>query len=135
MRFVIWRGMSNQCDFDSLFHVQCVVVIAICALCKGNEDLFTSLGFIVAKLKKAFGIKLNQEGIWQLTSIMNKMAPGSPGRLFADPDEQMKRMESRNSPIIGWTINLDEMYQRQMIPRKKAYAVMVEKEILKLEAL
>ena len=66
---------------------------------------------------------------------MNKMAPGSPGRLFADLDEQMKRMESRNSPIIGWTINLDEMYRRQMIPRKKAYAVMVEKEILKLEAL
>lgn len=52
---------------NSLFHMQCVVVITICALCKGNEDLFTSLGFIVAKLKKAFGIKLNQEGIWQLT--------------------------------------------------------------------
>lgn len=55
--------------------------------------------------------------------------------MFANPDEQMKRMESWNSPIIGWTINLDEMYRRQMIPRKKAYAVMVEKEILKLEAL
>lgn len=120
---------------NSLFHVQCVVVIAICALCKGNEDLFTSLDYIAAKLKKAFGIKLNQKGIWQLTSIMNKIAPGSPRKLFTDSDEQMKLMKSQGSPIINWTINLDEMHRRQMVPRKRAYAVMVEKEVLKLEAL
>lgn len=47
---------------NSLFHVQCVVVIAICALCGEKEDLFTSLSLIAAKLKRAFEIKETQEG-------------------------------------------------------------------------
>lgn len=120
---------------NSLFHVQCVVVIAICALCEEDEDLFISLGFIAAKLKRAFEIKETQEGIWQLTAIMNKMAPGSSKRLLADPDVQMELMKSRHSPIINWTMHLDEMYRHEMIPGKRAYRVKIEEEVLKLEVL
>ncbi len=121
---------------DSLLHVQCVVVIAICALCEEDEDLFISLGFIAAKLKRAFEIKETQEGIWQLTAIMNKMAPGSSKKLLTDPDVQMELMKSRHSPIINWTMHLDEMYRCEMIPGKRAYRVRIEEEeVLKLEVL
>lgn len=83
--------MSNQCDFDSLFHVQCVVVIAICALCKGNEDLFTSLGFIVAKQKKAFRIKLNQAR----RNVFGGAAHAAPATRAAarPPDEPARKRE------------------------------------------
>lgn len=119
---------------NSLFHVQCVAVIAICAMCGRNEELFRALCYIFAKLKRAFEIKASQEGIRQLISIMNKMAPGSSGELLADPDAQMELMQSNGSSIINWTMHLDGMYRLQMIPNKKAYKVMLECEIIKLEA-
>ncbi len=102
-------------------------------MCAGNEELFRSLGYIFAKLKRAFEIKASQEGIRQLISIMNKMAPGSSRRLLADPDVQMELMKSRHSSIINWTMHLDEMYRHEMIPGKRAYKVRIEEEVLKLE--
>ncbi len=119
---------------NSLFHIQCVAVIAICAMCAGNEDLLRALGYIFAKLKRAFEVKASQEGIRQLISIMNKMAPGSSRELLADPDAQMKLMQSNGSSVINWTLHLDGMYRLQMIPNKKAYKVMLESEIIKLGA-
>lgn len=119
---------------NSLFHVQCVAVIAICAMCGRNEELFRALCYIFAKLKRAFEIKASQEGIRQLTSIMNKMAPGSSRELLADPDAQMELMKSNRSSIINWTMHLDGMYRLQMIPNKKAYKVAIGEEIIKLEA-
>lgn len=118
---------------NSLFHVQCVAVIAICAMCGRNEDLFRALCYIFAKLKRAFEVKASQEGIRQLISIMNKMAPGSSRELLADPDVQMELMKSRHSSIINWTMHLDEMYQHEMVPGKRAYKVRIEEEVLKLE--
>ena len=118
---------------NSLFHIQCVVVIAICALCEERRDLFLSLGFIITKLKNAFEIKNTQEGIWQLISIMDKMAPGSSKTLLADPKYQMELMKNGNSPIIHWTTALDEQYLRKMIPGKRAYEVEIEREFVKLE--
>lgn len=111
------------------------MVIAICALCGEKEDLFTSLSFIAAKLKGAFEIKETQGGIWQQTAIINKMAPGSSKRLLADPDVQTELMKSRHSPIINWTMHLDEMYRREMIPGKRVNKVRIEEEVLKLEVL
>ena len=119
---------------NSLFHIQCVMVISICAMCEGHEDLFFSLGFIVAKLKNAFGIKETQEGVWQLISIMNYMKRGSSKKLLADPNQQMNRMKDRRSPLIGWTMSLDSMYRNQVEDRKQVYKVDIENEILKLEA-
>ena len=119
---------------NSLFHVQCVAVIAICAMCGRNEELFRALCYIFAKLKRAFEVKASQEGIRQLISIMNKMAPGSSRELLADPDAQMELMKSNRSSIINWTMHLDGMYRLQMIPNKKAYKVTIEKEVIKLEA-
>lgn len=120
---------------NSLFHIQCIVVFAICALVKGNEDLFLSLGFLASRLKESLNISNAQEGIRQLTAIMDAMSPGSSKKLLRNPDDQMKLITSRNSPIINWTMNLDEAYQRRMAPGKKAYEVAIEKEVLKLEAL
>ena len=131
---IAFNGLSEaRKRKNSLFHVQCVAVIAICAMCAGNEELFRSLGYIFAKLKRAFEIKASQEGIRQLISIMNKMAPGSSRRLLADPDVQMELMKSRHSSIINWTMHLDEMYRHEMIPGKRAYKVRIEEEVLKLE--
>lgn len=110
------------------------MVISICAMCEGHEDLFFSLGFIVAKLKNAFGIKETQEGVWQLISIMNYMKRGSSKKLLADPNQQMNRMKDRRSPLIGWTMSLDSMYRNQVEDRKQVYKVDIENEILKLEA-
>lgn len=119
---------------NSLFHIQCVAVIAICAMCAGNEDLLRALGYIFGKLKRAFKIKASQEGIRQLIFIMNKMAPGSSKELLADPDTQMELMRSEHSPIVNWTMRLDEMYRLQMHRYRKVYKVMIEDEIIKLEA-
>ena len=119
---------------NSLFHIQCVAVIAICAMCADNENLFRALGHIFGKLKRAFMIKASQEGVRQLISIMNKMAPGSSKELLADPDAQMELMKSEHSPIVNWTMHLDEMYRLQMHPYRKVYKVMIENEIIKLEA-
>ena len=96
--------------------------------------MFFSLGFIVAKLKNAFGIKETQEGVWQLISIMNYMKRGSSKKLLADPNQQMNRMKDRRSPLIGWTMSLDSMYRNQVEDRKQVYKVDIENEILKLEA-
>lgn len=112
-----------------------MVVIAICALCEEDENLFISPGFIAAKLKRAFEIKETQEGIWQLTSIMNKIASGSSKRLLADPGAQMELMKSRHSPTINWMMHLDEMYRHEMITGKRAYMVRIEEEVMKPEVL
>ena len=110
---------------SSPFHIQRVAAIAICALCEEDEGLFISLSSIAAKPEKAFEIKETQEGTWQPTTIMTKMAPGPSKRPLDDPDVQLELMKSRHPPIINWTMHLDEVYRHEMIPGKRAYNVRI----------
>lgn len=64
---------------------------------------------------------------------MNKMAPGSSKELLTDLNAQMEAMKSRHSPIIDWTMHLNEMYRHGMIPGKRVYKIRIVEEVLKLE--
>lgn len=118
---------------NSLFHIQCVIVLAICAACVGDEGLFTALGIVARKLMTAFGVNSSQEGIWQLFSALEAMYPDSTKKLLNSPDDQLRRLETIRPSLLPWANKLDVMYQKEMSPAKRAYKVPIEQELMKLE--
>lgn len=118
---------------NSLFHIQCVMVLAICALRSGNADLFTALSTIVGKLMGAFEINGFQEGVRQLLSITDTLRKGASNALLADPDQQLEKMKRNGSVLLGWTKNLEAEYRKEAVPRMRAYNVPIDKRLMKLE--
>ncbi len=120
---------------NSLFHIQCVIVVGICFACDKRDAAFSAVAVLTGMLMEAFGVEPGQEGVCQLMAYLGCVDEARRKAMLRPYREVLLEMEALGNPVLSRTLLLLQPYERVLASFKRVYAVDLLQELARLGLL